>query len=96
MPGSDGVAYCVVGQEGILHDRAAGRLLVLNASARTIWALAQEGKGVAAIAATLCDTYAGVGLDHAREDVLACLRELRQLGMDIPPLQGELDDRGQE
>jgi len=95
MPGADRVAYCAVGQEGVIHDRVAQRLLVLNPSARRVWELAGTGMDVAAIAATLCEAYAGVDPARATQDVLACLAELRRLGMAIPPIIGEPDDLGQ-
>lgn len=95
MSDPSGVSYCVTGQEGIIHDREAGRLLVLNATARTVWTLAGEGATVAAIALSLCETFAGVEPGRATQDVLSCLSELRKLGMALPPLEGEPDGLGQ-
>jgi hypothetical protein len=95
MPDTDSVSYCVAGQEGIIHDQTAGRLLVLNGSARLVWELAGAGRDVAAIAAALCEAYAGVDPGGAKKDVLTCLAELRRLGLAIPPIPGEPDDLGQ-
>ena len=96
MPDTDSVSYCVVGQEGLLHDRRTGRLLLLNPSARRVWELANAGEDEAAIARTLCAAYAGVEPAQAERDVRVCLTELGKLGMTIPPIQGELDDLGQQ
>lgn len=86
MPEPDSVSYCVVGQEGLLHDRRSGRLLLLNASARRVWELASTGATAVAIAQALCAAYCGVEVAQAEREVQDCLTELRTLGMPFPPI----------
>ena len=81
MPNRDDLSYCAVGQDGIFHDRSAGRLLVLNSTARRVWELASAGKDAAAIAEALCTAYGGVNRAQAEQDTLQCLQELRVLGL---------------
>jgi hypothetical protein len=81
MTDCDSLTYCAAGQEGIIYDRVAKCLLVLNPSARRVWELARRGDDVASIAASLCASYAGIEPAAAQRDVRACLAELHRRGI---------------
>jgi hypothetical protein len=76
-----GVSYCPIGREGVIHDPATGRLLVLNGTARIVWEMTREGMSGIETAQALCAQFGGVDLARAQADVQACLDELAHLGL---------------
>lgn len=75
----DDVALQQVGDDVILHDAANGRAHVINASAATIWGLA-DGRSVDAIAAAFAEPY-GLPPEAVRGDVDEVLATFDDLGL---------------
>lgn len=68
-----------VGREAILHDGAAGKAHVINASAARIWELC-DGRSMDDLVRTFAEPY-GRSPDEVRPDVERVIAGFRQLGL---------------
>ncbi len=75
----DDVALQQVGDEVILHDAVNGQAHVINASAATIWALA-DGRPLDDIVAAFAEPY-GLPPSEVRADVEEVLTAFQRLGL---------------
>lgn len=72
-----------VGREAILHDAAAGRAHVINASAARVWELC-DGRSMDDLVRTFAEPY-GRMPDEVRPDVERVIEGFRQLGLLFEP-----------
>lgn len=68
-----------VGREAILHDAAAGRAHVINASAARVWELC-DGRSMDEVVRTFAEPY-GRAPEEVRPDVERVVEGFRQLGL---------------
>lgn len=77
---SAGIEATDLGDEMLVHDRARGRVLVLNGTARAIWVLCDGSRDDAAVAREIASRY-GIGEEEARTDVGETISRLHDLGL---------------
>jgi len=70
-----------IGEETLIHDRAAGRVCFLNGTASRVWEMLSAGSNTADIAAALCRTYDAPDEGEVRKHVENCRAELQRLGL---------------
>jgi hypothetical protein len=70
-----------IGEEVLVHDRIAGRVCFLNATAARVWQLGSAGENTAKIVEALCADYAAPDEGEVRRHVEQCETELRRLGL---------------
>lgn len=68
-----------VGREAILHDAAAGKAHVINASAARVWELC-DGRSLDDLVRTFAEPY-GRTPDEVRPDVERVIEGFRRLGL---------------
>ena len=76
---SSTVALERVGDEAILHDRAGGRVHVVNGSAARLWELC-DGRSLDEIVAAFAASH-GAAEDAVRPDVESAIAAFRSLGV---------------
>ena len=70
-----------IGEETLIHDRAAGRVCFLNATASRVWEMLSAGSNTGQIVAALCRTYEAPEEGEVRKHVESCRVELQRLGL---------------
>lgn len=77
-----------VGEEGLLYDREAAQVHVLNRTALLIWKLCDGGHGPEAITIKLVEAFTGAEASRVRGDVDRVLADFSTRGLLEPDLQG--------
>ena len=70
-----------IGEETLIHDRAAERVCFLNATASRVWEMLSAGSNTGQIVAALCRTYDAPDEGEVRKHVETCRLELERLGL---------------
>lgn len=70
-----------IGEETLIHDRAAGRVCFLNATASRVREMLSAGRNTGEIVAALCRTYEAPDEGEVRKHVESCRAELQRLGL---------------
>lgn len=67
--------------EMLLFNGAANKFFVMNASAAFLWDELREPTAEEVLAARMCKSFSGVGVEQARADIRATVKEMVALGL---------------
>jgi hypothetical protein len=67
--------------EMLLFNGSANKFFVMNASAAFLWDQLQEPAAEDTLAARMCESFSGVGVEQARADIRAAVTEMVSLGL---------------